>query len=143
MMRHHHPDLVAISMGLGGWVLKSFLVPKGARVTLEPKCHDCTHVSLNKCECNMLQHHERNIPQANDMFTPEPAKHYKHIHWTWGQHIHICSFFLSAHACNSSLTEVIDHCTIDFHWVRHRDSSSNRVRVGVHPHYSPQCTHCT
>ena len=54
------------------------------------------------------------------MFTPEPAKHYKHIHWTWGQHIHSCSFSSLLKPDNSSLTEVIDHCTIDFHWVRHR-----------------------
>ena len=74
----------------------------------------------NKCECNTLQYHEHNIPQANDMFTPKPAKHYKHIHWAWGQHIHSCSFPSLLKPDNSSLTEVIDHCTIDFHWVRHR-----------------------
>jgi hypothetical protein len=76
-------DLVAISMGMGGWVFKNnstsvkheCLSQNG--VIVRARNFTCTNV----CVCNMrIQPENVNISQANDLFTPQPAKHDKHIH---------------------------------------------------------------
>ena len=57
-------DLVVISMGKGGWVFK--IIDTRLSITmLEPKCNKQLNI---------------NISQVNDLFTPKPAKLYKHIH---------------------------------------------------------------
>ena len=66
-------------------------------------------------------------PLANDMFTPRPAKHYKLIHWTRGVHDSqaVVFYFSLPHepveSSQTLCTVFIDHCNIDFHWVRHRN----------------------
>ena len=79
-------DLVAISMGMGGWVFKINL--SGPSMMLEPKWSDrkSMQLRLHNCVCvNMrIQSGNINISQANDLFTPKPAKHDKHIHWAKG-----------------------------------------------------------
>jgi len=62
----------------------------------------------------------------------------------WRVDVRRCLFF--SPYCSSPLTSsltmylAIDHCTIDFHCVCHRNSLSKRVRDGSLPHYSPHCT---
>jgi hypothetical protein len=56
----------------------------GSSRVLEPKWKD--RKSMQHClhRCVLMQHAEQpenvNISQANDLFTPKPAKHDKHIH---------------------------------------------------------------
>ena len=60
------------------------MILSGSSRVLEPKWGDRKSVPLylhNACACNMqIQPENVNISQANDLFTPKPAKHDKHIH---------------------------------------------------------------
>ena len=75
---YHRHDLVAISMGPGGWVLKCSF--NGSSFMLEPKCHDCNVHIYTECECSISANHEHNLSQINELFAPKPAKLYKHIY---------------------------------------------------------------
>ena len=55
---------------------------------LEPKWGERqsmqTHLHNRVCMGMRIQPGNVNISQANDLFTPKPAKHDKHIHWAKG-----------------------------------------------------------
>jgi hypothetical protein len=60
----------------------------GSSMMLEPKWGERqsmqTHLHNRVCMGMRIQPGNVNISQANDLFTPKPAKHDKHIHWAKG-----------------------------------------------------------
>ena len=146
-LHYHYHDLVAISMGTGGWVFKIKSRLGSPAKVLEPKCHGCDievkhagygiDMCVLTCDISGRQPNQ-GPPKVNDVLTPRACLTLLAYTLTLGEPYSVQPFFvLHCPHCWSSL---IDHFVIDLRWVRHRNLLSDRVSAGLPLHSTPQCT---